>query len=191
MKQPAQLQPSLLHQLSRFWSFFSLCLGWIYRVLITSIFYLLYTVFMQKQMLEGGQRAASWACWNGKQHLPAWHWAQESKVGAGGARKGETEFITPGNLRFVWFPFIRMIPLHAGITDSWEGVVLMEIHAYKSANQPQELLPITTSKIQVSRGLRSKPSSYTEMHFKHFWRLFRKIYGYSKEYFYRTLQASV
>lgn len=56
---------------------------------------------------------------------------------------------------FKWFLCIL------GSQADWKGVVPTEIHAYKSANQSQELLPSPTSKIQVSGELCSKPSSYT------------------------------
>ena len=171
-------------------SFFLLCVGRIYGVLITSIFYLLMpcscksTCYREPNVLPAepaetgnsryqldiGPRRASYA-------------QEEQEKGRWIHHPLATAVLFDSHLS-EWFSCIL------GWRADWEGVVLMEINACKSANQPQELLPITTSKIQVSRGLRSKPSSYMQRHFKHFWRLVSKIYGYSEEYLLWRLQAS-
>lgn len=133
---------------------------------------------MQKHRLRGAQRTASWACGSGKQHLPAWHWAQESRLHSGGERKGETELIHHPLATAVLFDS-RLSERFPCMLGSQADLCSWTEHAYRSANQPQELLPITTSKIQVSRGLCRNPSSYAQGHFKHFYRLFSKPHASS------------
>lgn len=116
VKQPAQLQLSLLQQLSRFWSFLSLYLGRIYRVLITSIFYLLTpcscksTCHREPNVLPAEPAETGNSMYQPDAGPRRASYAQEEQG------KGRLNSSPPSDCCFVWFPFIRMIPLHTGIT---------------------------------------------------------------------------
>jgi len=146
-KQPAQLQLSLLRQLSTFRSFFLLCLGWIYGVLINSIFYLLTPHscespcyrepgVLQRSLLRWETACISLSLGAGEQAMP-----RRSRGRGDWTHRSLATAVSLDSCLPKWFPCVL------GSQADWEGVVLMEIRAYKSANQPQEMLPITTSKI--------------------------------------------
>lgn len=191
VKQPAQLQPSLLQPLSGFWV--SFCSALVKFTVFSSP--LLFTYLCHVHAKAHATECPT-CC---QQSLLKWETIYISLTPVPGEQvmlrrskeRGDwihhplaTAVLFDSRL-FKWFLCIL------GSQADWKGVVPMEIHTYKSANQPQEVLPSPTSKIQVSRELCSKPSSYMQRHFKHFWGLFSKIYGYSKEYLHWRLQASV